>query len=554
MSYQVSAPDEYLAITGMGIKNVRITKSAWVWPLQRCTRFSVQPQDYAMDLLAMTKEKLQFALPVVFTVGPDVDSRGANTTAAAAGEGEDHLAREDRGDALTKYAMLLSQSDDTKGGGDEKRRHLANIVKGIIEGETRVLVSSMTMEEIFSEREMFKRRIFRNIQAELDQFGLRIWNSNVKELKDAPGSNYFSSLSRKAHEGATNQARIDVAEAQLKGNVGESARHGQQEREIAKIHAETAVQKTERDIERAQAVARLATHKTALDRDVNIAKVTAERTLQSTDEDLKREVEIKRAGAELERLRATDLVKATIEKESKQQVADAAAYKVAADAKAKQDAQQRDTDAGAYRTRLDAEASSYATQQAADAAAYKVAADTKALQDAKSGDAEVDAYRIGLEAKAMQEAKKHDADAEAYRIRLDAEASSYATQKIAEADSFSKLKEAEGVAAMADAYAKMAAALGGPAGLLQYLMIENGTYIELAKANAEAIRGLEPKISVWNTGSAGGSGASDPAETMRNMYQMLPPLMTTINEQTGITLPEWQFGKMAAVQKAVQQE
>ncbi|EJP68446.1 Flotillin-like protein 1 [Beauveria bassiana] len=490
MTYRVSAPDEYLAITGMGIKNVRITKSAWVWPFQRCTRFSVQPQDYAMDLLAMTKEKLQFALPVVFTVGPDVDSRGANTNAAAAGDGDDQLAREDRGDALTKYAMLLSQSDDGKGDGDEKRRHLANIVKGIIEGETRVLVSSMTMEEIFSEREMFKRRIFRNIQAELDQFGLRIWNSNVKELKDAPGSNYFSSLSRKAHEGATNQARIDVAEAQLKGNVGESARHGQQEREIAKIHAETAVQKTERDIERAQAVARLATHKTALDRDVNIAKVTAERTLQSTDEDLKREVEIKRAGAELERLRATDLVKATIEKESKQQEADAAAYKVAADAKA------------------------------------------------------------------SQEAKQHDADAEAYRIRLDAEASSYATQQLAEADNFSKLKEAEGVAAMADAYAKMSTALGGPAGLLQYLMIEKGTYVELANANAEAIRGLEPKISVWNTGSAAGgsNGANDSAETMRNIYQMLPPLMTTINEQTGITLPEWQFGKMAAVQKAVQQE
>ncbi|KAM3452322.1 hypothetical protein MY3296_004613 [Beauveria thailandica] len=548
MSYRVSAPDEYLAITGMGIKNVRITKSAWVWPLQRCTRFSVQPQDYAMDLLAMTKEKLQFALPVVFTVGPDVDSRGANTTAAAAaaGEGDDHLAREDRGDALTKYAMLLSQSDDTKGSGDEKRRHLANIVKGIIEGETRVLVSSMTMEEIFSEREMFKRRIFRNIQAELDQFGLRIWNSNVKELKDAPGSNYFSSLSRKAHEGATNQARIDVAEAQLKGNVGESARHGQQEREIAKIHAETAVQKTERDIERAQAVARLATHKTALDRDVNIAKVTAERTLQSTDEDLKRDVEIKRAGAELERLRATDLVKATIEKESKQQVADAAAYKVAADAKAKQDAQQRDADAGAYRTRLEAKAMQEAKQHDADAEAYRTRLEAKAMQEAKQHDADAEAYRVRL-----------DADAEAYRIRLDAEASSYATQQMADADSFKKLKEAEGVAAMADAYAKMAAALGGPAGLLQYLMIENGTYIELAKANAEAIRGLEPKISVWNTGSGpgGSGGASDQAETMRNVYQMLPPLMTTINEQTGITLPEWQFGKMAAVvQKAVQHE
>jgi flotillin len=29
------------------------------------------------------------------------------------------------------------------------------------------------------------------------------------------------------------------------------------------------------------------------------------------------------------------------------------------------------------------------------------------------------------------------------------------------------------------------------------------------------------------------------------MYQMLPPLMSTINEQTGIVLPEWQFGKLA---------
>lgn len=39
MSYRVSAPDEYLAITGMGIKNVKITKANWVWPMQRCKRF-----------------------------------------------------------------------------------------------------------------------------------------------------------------------------------------------------------------------------------------------------------------------------------------------------------------------------------------------------------------------------------------------------------------------------------------------------------------------------------------------------------------------------------
>ncbi|KAL3959453.1 hypothetical protein ACCO45_004570 [Purpureocillium lilacinum] len=459
MSYRISAPDEYLAVTGMGVRTVKITKAAWVWPFQRCTRFSVQPHDYAMDLQAMTKEKLQFSLPVVFTVGPDVNARGANAglSVAEAGPDDDPRGghREDRGDALMKYAMLLAQSDSSSNVKTDQRTHVANIVKGIIEGETRVLVSSMTMEEIFTEREVFKRRIFRNIQSELDQFGLKIYNANVKELKDAPNSVYFESLSRKAHEGATNQARIDVAEAQLKGNVGEAQRKGEQDREIAKINAETAVQKTERDIERSQAEARLNTKQTHLTRDVDIARVEAQRALESKDEDLKKEVEIRRAAAEMERLRARDV------------------------------ATQRHADGSAYTVRVDAEATNYATQQAAEAAVIR------------------------------------------------------------------QLKEAEGISAMAEAYGKMSTAFGGPAGLLQYMMIEKGTYVELAKANAEAVRGMAPKISVWNTGSGNGGASNDPAEAMRNVYQMLPPLMTTINEQTGITLPEWQFGRLNAQMEAM---
>ncbi|KAI5456610.1 hypothetical protein BGZ63DRAFT_428725 [Mariannaea sp. PMI_226] len=528
MSYKISAPDEYLAITGMGVQTVKITKAAWVWPFQKCTRFSVQPHDYAMDLQAMTKEKLQFSLPVVFTVGPDVNQRGANTHhlregQSHSGEEEEDSHLEDRGDALVKYAMLLANSDNAKY--PEQRMHVENIVKGIIEGETRVLVSSMTMEEIFTEREVFKRRIFRNIQSELHAFGIRIYNANVKELKDAPNSIYFESLSRKAHEGATNQARIDVAEAQLRGNVGEAQRKGEQEREIAKINAETAVQKTERDIERAQAEAHLETQRTALNRDVDIARVTAQRSLESKDEDLKKEVEMRRAAAEIERLRATDVVKATIARESKQQAADAAAYEIEADARAKQEASQRKADAAAYQTKVAADAQAEAhfaqTTKNTDAAAYTTTKNT---------------------------------DAAAYKTQKDAEAWTFATQQRAEAELTAKLKEAEGVAAMADAYGKMAQAFGGPAGLLQYFMIEKGTYVDLAKANATAIKGLEPKITIWNTGNNGQGQGGDPADTMRNVYQMLPPLMTTINEQTGITLPEWQFGRLNAGLEAVQQD
>lgn len=67
-------------------------------------------------------------------------------------------------------------------------------------------------------------------------------------------------------------------------------------------------------------------------------------------------------------------------------------------------------------------------------------------------------------------------------------------------------------------------------------MLEKGLYQELAKCNAEAIKGLEPKITVWNTG---GSDSSDGGKAIRDIFQSLPPLLSTINEQTGISPPSW---------------
>jgi flotillin len=95
-------------------------------------RFSIQPRDYPMSLRAMTKEKLQFELPVVFTIGPDVNMHG---------DGSANSAEADKGDALMKYSMLLADSANKGDAGDE---HIGNIIKGIIEGETRVLVSAMS--------------------------------------------------------------------------------------------------------------------------------------------------------------------------------------------------------------------------------------------------------------------------------------------------------------------------------------------------------------------------------------------------------------------------
>ena len=150
-----------------------------------------------------------------------------------------------------------------------------------------------------------------------------------------------------------------------------------------------------------------------------------------------------------------------------------------------------------------------------------------------------------------------------YRIAKEAEASLYAEKKQAEAviakaeaAFFAKKKEAEAMTEMAKAYGQMSDVLGGPQGyrapeqaisnqcgltsgrLLQYMMLQDNTFEKLAKANATAINGLQPKITVWNTGEGSGS-SNDGTGAIRNIMQSLPPLLSTINEQTGIAPPSW---------------
>lgn len=85
-------------------------------------------------------------------------------------------------------------------------------------------------------------------------------------------------------------------------------------------------------------------------------------------------------------------------------------------------------------------------------------------------------------------------------------------------------------------------------------------YTELARANADAVRGLNPKMTIWNTGNQAGSGEAGNGngqggiDSIRNLYQTLPPLMETINDQTGVTLPSWQFGTLAKQTEMVQKE
>ncbi|CAL5441417.1 unnamed protein product [Camellia sinensis] len=462
--YKVASASEYLVITGVGIPDIKIAKKAWVLPGQCCAIFDVSPVNYTFEVQAMSAEKLPFVLPAVFTVGPRIDDNAS----------------------LLKYAKLISPHDKLS-------NHVKDLVQGIIEGETRVLAASMTMEEIFRGTKEFKQEVFEKVQLELNQFGLLIYNANVKQLVDVPGHEYFSYLGQKTQMEAANQAKVDVAEAKMKGEIGSKLREGQTLQNAAKIDADTKIISTQRqgegkkeeirvktdvkvfenqrEAEVAEANAELAKKKAGWAREAQVAEVEATKAVALRDAELQREVEMMNALTRTEKLKAEFLSKASVEYETKVQEANWELYN---------------------------------KQKAAEAILYE---------------------------------KQKEAQAQ----KATAEAAFYARQQLADGELYAKQKEAAGLVALAQAQGiyirTLLDALGGNYNALRdYLMINGGMFQEIAKINGEAVRGLQPKISIWTNGDGGEGGAM---KEVAGVYKMLPPLFKTVHEQTGMLPPAW---------------
>jgi len=308
--FRVADASEYLAITGWGIDDVKLAKKAWVFVGQQCKKFDITPVNYEFEVHAMSSEKLPFILPAVFTIGPKISEDGSHRA------------------SLLLYAKLIAPHD-------KNSSHVRELVRGVIEGETRVLAASMTMEQIFQGTKSFKQAVFENVQLELNQFGLYIYNANVKQLVDVPGQEYFSYLGQKTQQGAVNQAKVDVAEARMLGAVGAKEREGttlqkaaevdaqtkvfrvRQEaigiKEQAKVEAEVKVFENEREAVVSAAKADLATKKAAWDRQTKVAEVEASKAVAIREAELQMEVEQKNALRLTEKLKAEQLSKATVQ-------------------------------------------------------------------------------------------------------------------------------------------------------------------------------------------------------------------------------------------------
>lgn len=102
---------------------------------------------------------------------------------------------------------------------------------------------------------------------------------------------------------------------------------------------------------------------------------------------------------------------------------------------------------------------------------------------------------------------------------------------------YNEQRKADGVLAIYNAQSggieKLIMTFGNdPKALNQYLMIDRGIIENIAKANANAVKDMKPKIVQWNTSNSDKNAITD-------IFKTLPVIIDTISDQTGMKPPSW---------------
>lgn len=302
LRYNTSRPNEWLVRTGLGINNMEISKKFIKWPFQNIDRIDLAPSSFKFSVNAMSKEKMEFNFPAIFTIGP-----------------------RNQQEALEKYSIFLMA---------QNKEQVDSLIRGIIEGETRTLAANLSIEDIFTARNEFKNDIVNGIQKQLDHYGLEIYNANVEELRDSDTSNYFKSLSQKIKADAENRAKVEVSESDKKGIIGAKERDAETRQKLAEYETQTQIVENTKQQEIIKSKAEL--EKTIAEQNFVIqqAKIKAEQEAEVIRIQLQKEVEIKRQEMELEKQRAVELTSSTVIAETliKEAEGRAQSKKIAADA------------------------------------------------------------------------------------------------------------------------------------------------------------------------------------------------------------------------------
>ncbi len=108
---------------------------------------------------------------------------------------------------------------------------IQELSKDIIFGQLRLIIATMDIEEINTDRDKFLAAVSSNVETELKKIGLRLINVNVTDITDESG--YIAALGKEAAAKAINDAKKSVAEQDRDGSIGEANAQMEQRIKVA---------------------------------------------------------------------------------------------------------------------------------------------------------------------------------------------------------------------------------------------------------------------------------------------------------------------------------
>src|SRR6478735_2387985 len=403
-----------------------------------------------------------------------------------------------RVDVPCRFTIAISTEHDSMNNAAERLlglnpAQIQELSKDILFGQLRLVIATMMIEEINSDRDKFLENISKNVDSELKKIGLKLINVNVTDIRDESG--YIAALGKEAAAKAINEAKMRVAEQEKIGEIG-------------KAEAER-------------------------DKDIRIAETSRDRDMQVANSQKEREISIANAN------RDENIGKAEAASDTRIKMATANALAVSGENEAKitiaaSEAIRREKEAEANKRAIASEKVQQAKALEESYVAEQKAETARAEREKASQHANIVVPAEIQKLKAIIEAQ---ADAERIRVNAKGEADAIYAKMEAEAKGLYEIltKQAEG-------YKRIVDAAGGDADkAFQLLLIEK--LPELVKTQVDAVKNIKiDKITVWDGGATGTNGNGSTANFISGMMKSVPPLNDLFN-MAGLNLPDYLKGK-----------
>ena len=443
---------------------------ALVWPLiQDSSYLSLTPITISIPLQnALSLQNIRINVPSTFTVGISVDKNTMNN-------------------AAERLLNLPPQ-------------RIEDMAKEIIFGQLRLTVASLTIEQINQDRESFLESIRKNVEPELNKIGLYLINVNITDITDE--SDYIQSIGKKAASEAINRARVDVAEQDKMGAIGQAVANRDKEIKVAENTAES-----EKGKKRADA-----------DRRVYVQQQETAAMVGEAEANREKEIRIAENVAQSE-------------KGKKKAEADRRVFVQCQEAEAVLGENKAKADIAATNAEL-------AMRQAMALQKGEVAKREAEVEIQKAQ------YRAEQERLTATEVVKQEIEKKLIEIAAEAEAEKTRREARGVADGILLKYEAEAkglrqvLESKAAGYQNLVKSCNGDARAVATLLMTEKIE-EIVAMQVEAIKNIKiDKVTVWDSAGGNGDGSSSTSNFLSSLVRSIPPLHE-VAKMAGVELPSY---------------